>query len=371
MNRLLSGTIFGFFKSLLAGFAIILLPIYFSNMNISLITYALLLSIADVFSFIMKPVIGFISDKYGERNLLLTGTFFYVTSIFLIGQTDSVIHITFLQIIAGITHAFLLSVIIIFALRDVKENPDSKVGFFGGTGSIGWVFGLLIPGFLISTLGIKFAFYAYLFFGMIFFIMVFKFSKIYRIRSVTKFSPNFLKRIPKPLIFKTIDMAVFNGFVIFFVRYAIKNLGLSTSMVSVLIAFECLVFALSEIFIGRISKSSRRFYWIPIGMFMQIFAIYFMFNGHLLTYFLAAGLIGIGGSFIDIWVYSYISEKVRKMDKGKVIGTVSWSYDFGTILGAQVPALFSFIIINPFTSLVIFPVTGLIIFLASENKKIR
>jgi MFS family permease len=368
MDKFLPGSVFGFFKSFLAGFAIILLPIYFSSMSLSLITYAGLIAIADVFSFLIKPVIGFVSDRYGERNLLLTGTIFYVMSIFLIGQTTGILEITILQIISGVTHAFLLSVIIIFALRDVGKNPEKKVGLFGGVGSLGWVFGLLAPGLIISMFGIQSAFYAYLLFGAMFFVMVYKFSKTYKIAPVREFSLEFLKKIPRPLIFKTIDMAVFNGFVIFFVRYAIKDLGLSASIISVLIAFECLVFAISEIAVSRASKSLKK-YWIPIGMLMQIAGVAVMFNGQIITYFAAAGMIGIGGSLIDLWVYSYISENVRLSDKGKSIGTVSWSYDFGTILGSQVPAFFNFLSISPFTSLILFPVAGLITLSVKESNK--
>ncbi len=329
--------------------------------------YAFLLTISDVFSFIIKPLSGFISDKHGERVLLLSSLLLYVISIYLIGQTSSVLLITLLQILAGIANAFLLSVIIIFALRHVKEKPDSKVGLFGGLMSSGWIFGLLIPGFIIENFGMSSAFLCYLIIGLLFFFLVFRFSKVYKVKPV-KHSLSFIKKVPMPLIYKTVDMAVFNAFVIFFIRYGIKSLGVSPGVLSLIIAFESLVFSLSDISLGRLSNHNRRRFWIPIGMCLYTLGILAMiFSTTLSFYLLAAFMIGVGGSFIDIWVYSYISDNVEIENKGKVIGTVGWSYDFGTIFGAQVPAAFSFLAVNPFTSMLLFPLFGIASYIAKKR----
>lgn len=363
-DKLKFGSMFGFSQSLLRGFASIILPMYFSLMNISLVMYGLLLTIGDIVTFLLKPFIGHLTDKFGERKFLILGILIYTFCLFLIGQTNSVFTIAILQVISAITIAFLLIIIITFALRSVKQKPDSKVAFFGGITGLGWVAGLLLPGFIIDKFGISIAFTTCLVIGPILAFIAYKFLKVYEVKPVSlKPSFDFIKKVPLPLIFKTIDMAVFTAFLAFFIRFALVSLGLSRSIIAILIAFECLAFGISQLIIGKKSNPQRRRYWIPIGMFSHIAGIYFLLSGiSLLDYFIAAGLIGIAGAFIDIWVYSYISEKVRILDKGKTIATTGWCYDLGTIVGIQVPILFTFLHIAPFMSMFLFPIAGLIIY---------
>lgn len=67
-NRVVFGGTLGFFKSMLTGFSMMLLPMYFSMMNISLISYALLLTVGDLVAFLIKPVIGYFTDRHGEKS---------------------------------------------------------------------------------------------------------------------------------------------------------------------------------------------------------------------------------------------------------------------------------------------------------------
>jgi hypothetical protein len=76
-------------------------------------------------------------------------------------------------------------------------------------------------------------------------------------------------------------------------------------------------------------------------------------------------------------VYSHISERFSPEEKGKVIGTLGWSYDLATICAAAVPALFLMMstgMLNPpsigpaaFTSLFVFPIVMLLVYIASKT----
>jgi MFS family permease len=80
-------------------------------------------------------------------------------------------------------------------------------------------------------------------------------------------------------------------------------------------------------------------------------------------FFLVAILIGIAGGFIDIWVYSRISEHFDVQEKGLVIGTLGWSYDLATIFGANVPVLMVLIGTQTFSALFVFPIVMAITYL--------
>jgi len=356
-ERLRSGAVFGFFQTLMAAFAMLIPAFYFSSLNITIVIYAFLLSITDVFSFLMKPFVGYLTDKYGERKFLLAGSLVFVLSLFLIGQTFDVTTITALRIVGGIASALVFILIIIYGLRKVKDKPDKKVGSFNAIFNSGWILGLLIPGFFVDKFGINSSFYLILAVGLIWLATIFRLTKKMEMKKMDiKPSFSFLKKIPVLVIYKTMDLAAFTTFLYFFARFALKNLGLSRSMVSMVVVIEVIAFAVSNYLIGRISNKSRRRYWIPLTVVFHLMgAIGMIFGSSLIHYFLASAFIGIAGGFVDIWLLSHISETVKESEKGKFLGTYGWSFDLATVVGTQVPILFILVNLNQFYSLLIFP----------------
>jgi len=370
-GRLFSGAGFGFFQNLMAAFGMLLLPMYFSSLDIDIAVYAFLLSVGDIFSFIFKPLLGYYTDKYGERKFLLFGVFILTLSLFFIGQTTDVFKIVILKIISSVAGALLFVLILIYGLRHVGIKPDKKVGIFRSIFSAGWIFGLLLPGVIIDNFGNSLTFYLVLVTGFIWIILTYVFTRQYELKEKIRFKPSlsFIKKVPFPLIYKIMDIAVFNAFVFFFVRYALQDLGLSRSIVSIIVVVEVFAFSLGQFLISRISNKKRRKYWIPVCMFVHIIGILSMvYASELIHYFIASALFGIAGTFADLWIYSRISETVKKYDKGKVIGTYGWSFDIATILGAQVPLLFITFGFNPFVSLFVFPIVGIVTYALSKMK---
>jgi hypothetical protein len=77
----------------------------------------------------------------------------------------------------------------------------------------------------------------------------------------------------------------------------------------------------------------------------------------------------VAGGFIDVWLFSKISESVEKYDKGMFYGTFGWSYDFATIIGGQLPVLFVLLGLNQFASMFVFPAIMLIGYIMSPIKR--
>jgi len=359
-ERLFSGAMFGFFQTLFMAFAMLIPTMYFSSLNISIAMFAFLLSIGDVFSFILKPVLGHLTDKHGERKYMMAAGVVSFVCLFMIGQTSDLLAITSLKIIGGVASALMFVTIIIYSLRKVKDNPDKKVGTYGGLSNLGWVAGLLIPGFFIDSFGIQPAFYLIFAVGVIWVLLMFRFAKKYEGNVSAKPSFAYMKKIPAYIIFKTMDIAMFSAFVFFFARYALQTLGLSRSTVSLIVVAEVVLFALSNLAIGRISNKKLRRYWVPACIAFHLLAATTMVMATSLPmYYLAAMLIGIAGGFIDVWMYSRISETFAVEEKGKVIGTMGWSNDLATIVGAQVPLIFITLGLGTFTALYVFPLVML------------
>jgi MFS family permease len=357
-KRLFFGSMLGFYKSFFHGFTMVLFSIYFTKLGISLLPYALLFVIGDGVSFFLKPVIGVLSDRIGERYLLLVALILSSLSAFTISFTNNIFYLALLQVLVAVSLATFLTVVIIFSLRPITQKPEKKVSVFGGVSGLGWVFGLLLPGVFVDILGLKGAFYAIFIIGVsisatyIFFMNQFKFE----LREKSYPSIETLKKVLDPIVYKTFDIAVFSAFLIFFVRFAIGKLGMSGSIVSLIVAFESLVFGVSEILIGRYVKVDTKRFWIKWGALIHITGIVslVLFN-NIVLFFLASGLIGLAGAFIDVWCYSFLCETIEVSKRGTIFSTFSLSQDLSTITGSSLPALASFLAINPFASMILFP----------------
>ena len=370
-GRLFSGAGFGFFHTMLMSFSMIVPAFYFSSLNISIVTYGFLLTIGDFFSFLLKPYLGYLTDKYGERKFLLACTSLFFITLFLIGFTDFLPAIVFLKIISGIASALLYVLIIIYGLRNVSEDPDKKVSIFGAIKEGGWILGLLIPGLIIDRLGIKPDFYIIFVVGIIWFYFMYKLTKKYKYKPKIKVkaSLSFLKKIPLLVVLKSMDLAVFTTFLFFFTRFALQSLGLSRSIISIIVVVETFFFAFTQYLVGRVSNKSKRKYWVPACIISHLIGIVFMLNATTLPhYFLASIMFGVAGGFIDVWLFSRISETVEKYDKGLFYGTFGWSYDIATIVGGQLPVLFVLINLNQFASMFVFPGVMLIGYFLSKKQ---
>lgn len=371
-SRLWTGAFFGFLQSLLMAFSIAIPAFYFNSIGVSLVVYAFLLSIGDVISFLSKPIIGNLTDKFGEKNFLIVGVLIFVVSLFLLGQTTDVLLLTILKILSGVAGAILFVVILIYGLRKVKVEPDKKVGFFGGIKSSGWIFGLLIPGIFISTFGIGNAFNLILVIGLFWLIATIHFARKYGIVEKIKVKPSFafIKKIPVLMIYKTMDLAMFSTFLFFFIRVGLKDLGLTAAVISIVLAIENVFFAGNQLLLGKISNKNRRKYWVPLTIVSHLIAAWFIINANsLMDYILGGIFIGIAGGFMDVWIFSKISEDVEHYNKGKFIGTFGWSYDFATIIGAQLPLLIVAFGLNQFSALFVYPFVILLAYLLTMRKK--
>jgi len=166
------------------------------------------------------------------------------------------------------------------------------------------------------------------------------------------------------------DLAVFTAFLFFFTRFALQSLGLNRSIVSIIVVVETIFFVLTTYLVGRVSSKSKRSYWVPACIISHLIGIVFVLTASTLPhYFIASILFGAAGGFIDVWLFSRISESVEKYDKGFFYGTFGWSYDFATIVGGQIPVIFVSFGLNQFSSMFVFPSLMIIAYLWSVIEK--
>lgn len=368
-KRLFFGSILGFYKSFFHGFTMVLFSIYFTTIGIEVLPYAMLFVIGDGVSFFLKPVVGILSDRIGEKYLLLAALLLSSISAFLISFTENLLYLVLLQVSVAVSLATFLAIVIIFSLRPITQKTEKKVSIFGGVSGLGWTFGLLLPGIFVDLIGLKEAFYALFFIGLLISVSYLFLMKEFKLELREKSYPSLqtLKKVLDPLIYKTFDIAVFTAFLIFFVRYAIGTLGMPGTIVSIIVAFESLIFGFSEILIGRYANVERKRFWVKWGALIHIVGIgILIFSNSIPLFFFSSGLIGLAGAFIDVWCYSRLCETVEVSKRGILFSTFSLSHDLATITGSGLPAVATFFAINPFVSMIIFPS---IIFIYSFKNK--
>ncbi len=370
-KRLLTGAGIGHLQSIIQAFAIFLPTIYLASLEMSIVVYAFLLSIGDVFSFALKPFVGYFTDRYGEGLLLTASAAIFFISLFLIGQTNSLGAIAALRVFGSVAASMMFILVIIYGLRMVSSEPDYKVGLFNAIKNSGWIVGLslFLYLFIMGDLGLSAAFYSVLGLGVIWTVFTFKYAKKYNFRPKIDLKPSlsYFKRIPLFMSLKTLDLAMFSVFLFFFTRFALQELGLSRSMVTLVVIAELIFFVASNYLVGRFSNKSRRKYLIPLGILGHLLAgLTMILATDLIHYFMVGIFIGIAGGFVDVWLFSRISESVKIEEKGKFIGTFGWSYDLATIVGAQLPVALILIGVDQFVALLLIPVVMAVSYLTAK-----
>jgi len=194
--------------------------------------------------------------------------------------------------------------------------------------------------------------------GIVWTAFTFRYTRKFDFRPKISLKPSlsYLKRIPLFMSIKTLDLAMFTAFVIFFIPLATGELGLPRTIITIVVIVELIAFVGSNYLVGRFSNKSRRKYLIPIGILGHLLAgLTMILATDLVHYFMVGILIGIAGGFVDVWLFSRISESVKIEEKGKFLGTVGWSWDLGTIVGGLFPVGLILIGINQFVALLLIP----------------
>ncbi|MCH8022878.1 MAG: MFS transporter [Thaumarchaeota archaeon] len=359
-KRLLTGAGIGHLHSIILAFAFFLPLFYLNSLGLTLVVYATLFVVGDVFAFAVKPFVGYLTDKYGEGLLLTTTSAVFFISLFLIGQTASLGALATLRIANSVSGSVMFILVIIYGLRLVKSNPDYKVGLFNAIKNGGWIVGLSIflYFFNIKGLGLSAAFYLILILGIVWTAFTYSYTRKVNFRPKISLKPSlsYLKRIPLFMSIKTLDLAMFTAFVIFFIPLARDELGLPRTIITIVVIVELIAFVGSNYLVGRFSNKSRRKYLIPIGILGHLLAgLTMLLATDLIHYFMVGIFIGIAGGFVDVWLFSRISESVKTEEKGKFLGTVGWSWDLGTIVGGLFPVGMILIGLNQFVALLLIP----------------
>lgn len=140
----------------MAGFGVILpiLPYFARDMGATPLEMALLTSVFAFTQFIMGPVWGDLSDRYGRRLILIGGMVGYGLSFIMLALSTTVPTLMFARALGGLVSSAAFPVeLAIAADSSSPEDRAAAIGTLSASQNLGFIFGPMIGG-VLAPLGV-------------------------------------------------------------------------------------------------------------------------------------------------------------------------------------------------------------------------
>ena len=293
------------FSSMLGvGIILPLLPIYAENLGATGVWLGVIFAGFSISRTIVMPVAGWLSDRRGRKLILGIGLFaFALTSLGYIWANDtaSLLLVRFLQ---GIAAGMILPIAQAYIGDIAPEGEEGKwMGYFNATFFTGFGFGPLMGGILTEHLGVNAAFYAMGGLNLLAFLGVALFLPEISTRKKATAANSSYKDIAASSIMRglfsfRLGFALARGaFVTFLPILAGINLGLSPSLIGILLTVNILGMSLLQIPAGIIADRFSGRALVVLGCAIHLVALALIpAVGNFWQLFALCVLLGIGGA---------------------------------------------------------------------------
>ena len=293
------------FSSMLGvGIILPLLPIYAENLGATGVWLGIIFAGFSISRTIIMPVAGRLSDRRGRKLILGIGLFaFALTSLGYIWANDtaSLLLVRFLQ---GIAAGMILPIAQAYIGDIAPEGEEGKwMGYFNATFFTGFGFGPLMGGILTEHLGMNAAFYAMGGLNLLAFLGVALFLPEISTRKKATAANSSYKDIAASSVMRglfsfRLGFALARGaFVTFLPILAGINLGLSPSLIGILLTVNILGMSLLQIPAGIIADRFSGRALVVLGCAIHLVALALIpAVGNFWQLLVLCVLLGIGGA---------------------------------------------------------------------------
>ncbi|HEY0829427.1 MAG TPA: MFS transporter [Bacilli bacterium] len=303
----------------------------------------IMLAVYSAASFLMSPVWGALSDRYGRRPIILIGILGFSLSFFLFGISSDSLFIMYLsRILGGFFSGAVMSCAVAYVADITSEEDRTKgMGLVGMSIGLGFIFGPAIGG-LLSQFGYSIPFFA----SSVLALFTFIFALLYLTESFTLHKRN------QPGVIKVSRWKAFAG--------SIKYLYILGFLVSFTLAgleftlyyFEKVKFGITPMDMGYMFLISgivgalvqggivRRFIKkgdeqkvIPIGLILSALGFFLLLlSKDFLTASIYLSIFAVGNALLRPCITSLITQKT-KVGQGVATGLSSSMDSLGRITG--------------------------------------
>ncbi len=126
-----------------------LLPLFAASLGAGELLLGFIVSVSTLTGMISKPLVGFLSDRWGRRIWLLIGTAFFSFVPFLYWFVTNPTQLIVIRILHGTATAIYGPVTLALVAELTNKKRAEKLGWFSNAKSAGYVVGPAVGGFLL------------------------------------------------------------------------------------------------------------------------------------------------------------------------------------------------------------------------------
>ena len=127
-----------------------LLPVFAASLGAGDAFLGFIVSVSTLTGMVLKPFIGFLSDRWGRRLWLLVGTCFFAGMPFVYGLVETPAHLLAVRVFHGLATAIYGPVTLAYVTEMAAKGRAERLGWFGLARNGGYVVGPAAAGLLLS-----------------------------------------------------------------------------------------------------------------------------------------------------------------------------------------------------------------------------
>jgi len=318
-----------------------LLPLYAENLGATGIWLGIIFSSFSISRTIFMPIIGRLSDRRGRKLFLCIGLLIYsITSLGYIWAGD-VAQLTLVRLIQGSAAGMIIPIAQAYVGDISPEGKEGTwMGYFNASFFTGFGFGPLLGGVLTDHFGMNVAFYTMGSLNLIALLIAVLFLPEIRHRKMAanpraSFREMSTSDIIKGLFSFRLAFSIGRGTLVTFLPIlAGIYIGLTPSLIGILLTVNILVMSLLQIYGGNIADRFNRKALVVAGSFTNlIYLALIPLGGNFWQLLAICALGGLGGAISMPAASALIVEEGKKFGMGSTIAVFAMSMSIGMALG--------------------------------------
>ena len=318
-----------------------LLPLYAENLGATGIWIGIIFAGFSVSRAIIMPIAGRLSDRRGRKLFLSIGLLSF--SIISLGYiwANSVLGLTLVRLIHGLAAGMIMPIAQAYIGDISPEGEEGKwMGYFNAAFFTGFGFGPLMGGVLTDHFGMNVAFSTMGGLNLLAFLIVALFLPEVRQRKITSGPhPSFKEMSTSGMIkgifsFRLAFSLGRGTFATFLPIFAGIYIGLSPSLIGVLLAVNILLMSLLQVYGGNIADRFNRKALIIVGCLINLtYLAMIPLGGNFWQLLGICALGGLGGAIAMPAASALTVEEGRRFGMGATMGAFAMAFSIGMAIG--------------------------------------
>jgi len=330
------------FSSMLGiGIVAPLLPLYAENLGATGIGIGLIFGSFSISRTITMPIFGWLSDRKGRKLFLSIGLISYAIVSLGYVWADSVFQLTMVRLINGATAGMILPIAQAYVGDISPEGEEGKwMGYFNAAFFTGFGFGPLLGGVLTDHFGMNVAFYTMGGLNLLAFLIVsFFLHEVKQRKMSASLRPSLgeihTSSMMRGLFSFRLSFSLARGSIAAFLPiFASIYIGLSPTLIGILLAVYILMMSLLQIYGGHIADRLSRRLLVVIGSLFNLIFLTLLPLGINFWQLLGICAIGsIGGAIAMPAASALVVEEGKKFGMGSAMAAFGIAFSIGMAVG--------------------------------------